>query len=132
MSEVSAARPAEAARVDPPAGDGGAPLTIAEDRIGRRSVLSVVGEVDISSAADLQAAIEATAPRASETWVDLSETTFMDSSGLHAMSRARARLTDANVRLVLVCAGGPVMRVLELTGFDRLFEIHADRRELNS
>jgi anti-sigma B factor antagonist len=108
---------------------GVAPLIIAEQSVGRRAVLSVAGEVDISTAADLQAAIENAATRAFEIWLDLSETTFMDSSGIHALVQARAR--QANLRLALICPDGPVLRVLRLTGLDRTFEIHASRSEAN-
>jgi anti-sigma B factor antagonist len=106
-------------------------LAIAEHRVGRRAVLSVAGEVDISTAADLRTAIETAGTRAFEVWVDLSETTFMDSSGLHAMAHARARLADANIRLALICTDGPVLRVLKLSGFDRIFEIHPSRSDAN-
>jgi anti-sigma B factor antagonist len=105
-------------------------LTIHEQRVGRRAVLSVAGEVDMTTAPDLQAAIEAAGTRAFEVWVDLSDTTFMDSSGLHAISEARSRVVGAGVRLVLVCPDGPVLRVLTLTGLDRLFEIHAGRHAI--
>jgi anti-sigma B factor antagonist len=118
-------------RAEDPADIAGALLTIAEHRVGRRAVLSVAGEVDMSTAADLRAAIETAATRAFEVWVDLSETTFMDSSGLHAMAQARARLADANIRLTLICADGPVLRVVKLAGFDRIFEIHASRADAN-
>ena len=124
-------RGAEATRVGRPADPTRALLTIAEHRVGRRAVLSVAGEVDISTADDLRAAIETAATRVFEIWVDLSETTFMDSSGLHAMVQARTRLADANLRLALICPDGPVLRVLKLTGFDRMFEIHASRSEAN-
>jgi anti-sigma B factor antagonist len=109
----------------------GALLTIAEHRVGRRAVLSVAGEVDISTAAELRTAIETAGTRAFEVWVDLSDTTFMDSSGLHAMARARACLADANIRLALICTDGPVLRVIKLTGFDRIFEIHPSRSDAN-
>ena len=122
---------AEATRVSRSADIRGALLTIAEHRVGRRAVLSVFGEVDISTAAELRAAIETAATRAFEIWVDLSETTFMDSSGVHAMAGARARVAGANVRLALICPEGPVLRALTLTGLDRIFEIHASRSAAN-
>jgi anti-sigma B factor antagonist len=121
---------ADAARVNPSA-DLSRAVSIAEHRVGRRAVLSVAGEVDIHNADDLRAAIETAATRVFEIWVDLSETTFMDSSGVHAMAQARGRLADANLRLMLICPNGPVLRVLKLTGFDRTFEIHASRSEAN-
>ena len=106
-------------------------LNIGTERVGRRTVLSVAGELDISNAADLRMAIENAASGAREIWLDLSATTFMDSSGLHAMAEARARVTQANLRLALICPEGPVLRVLALAGFDRSFEIHASRSAAN-
>jgi anti-sigma B factor antagonist len=123
--------------VPPPYGqraptDISSPLfSVAERRVGQRAVVSVAGEVDISTAEELRTAIETAAGGASEVWVDLSETTFMDSSGVHAMIRARADMADANLRLTLICPDGPVLRVLELTNLDRLFEIHANRSDAN-
>jgi anti-sigma B factor antagonist len=121
---------AEVTSVNVSADTGGA-LTIAEHRVGHRAVLSAAGEVDINTADDLRAAIDTAATRAFEIWVDLSETTFMDSTGVHAMAQARTRLADANLRLALICPDGPVLRVLKLTGFDRMFETHSSRSEAN-
>ena len=133
---LAVGRPATVVRADTtvtrrPADANGTMLTIGKECVGRRTVLSVGGEVDISNAADLLMAIENAASGAREIWLDLSATTFMDSSGLHAMAEARARLTQANLRLALICPEGPVLRVLALAGFDRSFEIHASRSAAN-
>jgi anti-sigma B factor antagonist len=109
----------------------GALFRILEESVGRRAVLSVRGEVDMSNAADLRIAIESAATRAFEIWLDLTGTTFMDSSALHAIAEARTRVTEANLRLALICPEGPVLRLLALTGFDRVFEIYADRSAAN-
>lgn len=127
---VALARP-DAAGMKRPADINGTLLTISEECVGRRAVLSVAGEVDISNATDLRVAIESAATRAFEMWLDLSALTFMDSSGLHAMAEARVRLLEANTRLTLICPEGPVLRLLALTGFDRIFEIHASRSAAN-
>ncbi|HET9737022.1 MAG TPA: STAS domain-containing protein, partial [Solirubrobacteraceae bacterium] len=103
------------------------PLTIDEALVGRRTVVAVAGEIDINTTGALQAAIESAASRAFEIWLDLTDTTFMDSSGLHAIAAARTRLSDANRRLVVICPDGPVLRVLTLTGFDEILEIHPSR-----
>jgi anti-sigma B factor antagonist len=112
-----------------PADANGTLLKISEEGVGRRAVLSVRGEVDMSNAAELRLAIESAAARAFEIWLDLSATTFMDSSALHVLSEAR--LAEANLRLALICPEGPVLRLLTLTGFDRIFEIYADRSAAN-
>jgi anti-anti-sigma factor len=103
------------------------PFTIDQALVGRRTVLAVAGEIDINTTGALQEAIESAASRAFEIWLDLTATTFMDSSGIHAIATARTRLTDANRRLVVICPDGPVLRVLTLTGFDGVLEIHPSR-----
>lgn len=103
-------------------------LSIAEQRVGRRAVLTAVGEVDISSAADLQRALEtARDGDATEIWLDFTRTTFMDCSGLRALLGLRPSLQDADRRLVLICPAGQVLRLLVLTGVDRELEIHPTR-----
>ena len=103
-------------------------LTIEEQRAGWRAVITAVGEVDISSAADLQRALEtARDGGAEEIWLDLTRTTFMDCSGLHAVLDLRASWDDANRRMVVVCPAGPVLRLLVLTGVARELEIHPTR-----
>ena len=105
----------------------GTPLTIDEELVGRRAVLSVAGEIDMNTAVALRDAIESAATRAFEIWLDLTATTFMDSSGVHTIATGRDRLAEANRRLVVICPDGPVLRVLTLTGFDQLLEIHSSR-----
>jgi anti-anti-sigma factor len=103
-------------------------LSIDERRVGGGAVLTAVGEVDISSAADLQRALEtARDGGASEIWLDFTRTTFMDCSGLRPLLNLHASLHDANRRLVLICPAGPVLRLLVLTGLDRELEIHPAR-----
>jgi anti-anti-sigma factor len=46
--------------------------------------------------------------------LDLTDVTFLDSSGLHALLRARAYLAREDRSLVLVCPAGPARRVLDL------------------
>ena len=113
---------------DRPIGPVGTALTVDEALVGRRAVLSVAGEVDICTAARLREAIESAATRAFEIWVDLTATTFMDSSGVHALAGEHERLANATRHLVVICPDGPVRRVLALTGFDQVLEMHHSRR----
>jgi anti-sigma B factor antagonist len=103
-------------------------LSIDERRVGRRAVLTAVGEVDISSAARLQRALDtARDGDAAEIWLDFTHTTFMDCSALRTLLNLRANLHDANRRLVVICPPGPVLRLLVLAGLDRELEIHPTR-----
>ena len=58
--------------------------------------------------------------------VDMTPTTFCDSAGISAITRAvrRAAANDATVRLAV--ASPAVLRVLELVGIDRLIEVYPD------
>jgi len=57
--------------------------------------------------------------------VDMSRTTFCDSAGVHALVRAykRAAASSADMRLVVTAPG--VLRVLAITGVDRLIPVSA-------
>jgi anti-anti-sigma factor len=99
-------------------------LTIDTQRVGPVAVLTAVGEIDISSADDLQSALEAARDGgASDIWLDLAPTAFIDCSGLRVLLDLRADLLTQDRRLVLVCPPGPVRRLLSLTGAEDEFEI---------
>jgi anti-anti-sigma factor len=75
-------------------------LEIHGRRAGPRLVLTAVGEVDIRSVGDLRRALaNARDGGASEIWLDLTRTTFIDCSGLHALLDLRAGLRDRDQRL---------------------------------
>jgi anti-sigma B factor antagonist len=96
--------------------------------VGRRSVLTVFGEVDLDSAPRIADAVdEVMDDGALELWLDLSSTDFMDSAGVHLLVETHARLRALNRRLAVICPGGFVRRVLELTGAARQLPLYDDR-----
>ncbi len=46
--------------------------------------------------------------------IDLRQTTFLDSAGLHVLLNAARRLTRRSRRLGVICGPGPVRHVIEL------------------
>lgn len=102
-------------------------FAVDEQRVGHRAVLTVAGEVDVSTAAQLRAAIERAAAASSDVWLDFTGTTFMDSTGIHTVISARSRLAEGQRRLVVICPEGPVLRVLKLTHVEQSLEIHPTR-----
>ena len=91
----------------------------------RTAVISVPAEVDLTSADALrEALLEVLNVGALGLVVDMTATTFCDSAGISAITRAvrRAAANDATVRLAVTST--PVLRVLNLVGIDRLIEIH--------
>jgi anti-sigma B factor antagonist len=85
---------------------------------GRRTVLAVSDEVDLATVPALRSALEAAFDSgAPEVWIDLTRTTFMDSSGLQAVFSAHARTQDAGRKLEIVCPPGPVRRLFDIVGY---------------
>jgi len=103
-------------------------LRVTRDQVGRRTVLSVTGEVDMASVSELRAAVDsALADGTAELWIDLSRTGFMDSGGLHVLLDARRRLRDLNRRLAVICPGGAVRRLFEVAGVVEWLPVYEDR-----
>ncbi len=91
-----------------------------------RVSLRVTGEIDLSTARLLrETALCALRHHSSTLDVDLSGVPFMDSSGLEALIATRRRAELHGGRLRLIAPTPAVMRVIEVTGLDRLFEIEA-------
>jgi anti-sigma B factor antagonist len=77
------------------------------------------GEIDMGSGPALRDALFAAQNEAADVIVDLSDVTFMDSTGINALIGAyRRRPTDGS--LIVVGANSPVRRVFEITGFSEL------------
>jgi anti-sigma B factor antagonist len=74
------------------------------------------GELDLATAPQLAGALAEVPDGTAVVILDLSELTFMDSTGLHLVVSARARLAEAGCRLVLVPGGRQVQRIFEITG----------------
>jgi anti-sigma B factor antagonist len=88
-------------------------------RAGPRVVVTVPDEIDAMNADEIrEALLSATGPGVTTLIIDMSGTTFCDSSGVHAVITAyrQAALAGTEVRLV----GTKVLRVFALIGADQL------------
>ena len=77
--------------------------------------LTVHGELDLSTSPELEEALAhaSSAPRVD---LDLSEMSFMDSSGLAVLIGARKRAESDGLQLAVVGANEHVRRLMDLTG----------------
>jgi anti-sigma B factor antagonist len=92
------------------------------------AVLVAAGEVDTLTAPRLEAAVdELLGTRAEVLVADLSGVTFLASSGLAVLIRAAHLAAADGRRLRVVAEGRPVLRPLQITGTDELFDLHSDR-----
>jgi anti-anti-sigma factor len=94
---------------------------IAANRFGPRSVVTVSGELDIATAPQLSAVIAlAIGARPPELWIDLTPTTFIDSTGLNLLLQAQQRYDGA---LMIICPPGNVRRVFDVAGLSTLLPL---------
>jgi anti-sigma B factor antagonist len=87
--------------------------------------LAVGGELDLYSAPELRDELAALPEDARCLVVDLTAMTFVDSAGIAALLVAARRLRAHGGTMTLVVEDPRVLRVLEVTGLDRYFEIRA-------
>ena len=88
-------------------------------------VIALSGELDVGTVDRFRAALRETVEGrdAAVVVADLTQLTFMDSSGLAAMLGALRELTRVGRRLLVACANPTVLRVFEITRTDATFEI---------
>ena len=82
-------------------------------------LVSVEGELDIASAEQLVEPTEAAVSAACPLILDLSQCSFIDSSGLRSVLQANHALSEVGVRLVLVTDQPQAKKLLSLTDIDQ-------------
>jgi anti-sigma B factor antagonist len=80
------------------------------------------GELDVSTARELQRHVEDFAIREGTVWIDCAELTFADSSGLDTLIRLAKTLRGQDRRLVLSNVRPIVRRAMEVLQITELFE----------
>ena len=96
-----------------------------------RQVLMVFGEVDLATSPDLDVAIIAALESGTESLViDLTDVTFMDSSGLGVIVRGLKRCREADKDLDLIISNERVLKVFGITGLDQVIPIHASIEDI--
>lgn len=96
----------------------------------RTRIIAPVGELDAHTAPDLRAAIDETlaVPDLMQLVVDLSETSFLDSSALGVLVVAFKRMRARDGRLdVVVSAAAPIRRIFRITALDDALDLHETR-----
>lgn len=93
-------------------------------------VLEVSGEVDIYTAPKLrEKLVELVEGGSHRIVVDLEGVGFMDSTGLGSLVAGLKRVKERGGEMALVCTRDPVLKVLGITGLDRVFDVHGSVSE---
>ena len=93
-------------------------------------VIALPGEAYLHTAPEFkQQLLDAIGKGARNVVVDLSETSFIDSTTLGVLVGGVKRLRTNEGQLSLVCADRNIVKIFEITGLDRVFTIHDTRDE---
>jgi anti-anti-sigma factor len=94
-------------------------LEVSSDRQGEKLIITVAGELDVSTAPILQRELERAADEsASSIRLDLSALRFMDSTGLQLVLSTASRAQEAGRDLELVRSTNSVQRVFQVAGLE--------------
>jgi anti-sigma B factor antagonist len=100
----------------------GPDLVLTTEKDGARAVLSINGELDAYTAPGLEDQISRImADNVNDVVLNLSQTAFLDSSGLRAILTAQRKLSEQQGTLTLRTPSEPVTRLLEITGLSDHF-----------
>lgn len=92
-----------------------------------KSVVMLNGELDLDAAPKLtEALVPVIEDGGDDLVIDLSELTFIDSSGLATFIAARRRASERGRRLIIRSPRGATVRLLELTGLMEYLNVEAD------
>jgi anti-sigma B factor antagonist len=90
-------------------------------------VFELTGDLDVATAPSLRGALtEAAAGGRHNLIVDLSNVTFLDSTGLGALIGAHKRAQENGGQVRLVAGEGQILRLLRITGLLEVFRVYAD------
>jgi anti-sigma B factor antagonist len=91
---------------------------------GKAHVVAVRGEVDLFTAPEFKQRVMAPiAAGVEHVVVDLTETTFIDSSSLGVLIGAHRRLKGRGGRLAVACSGESIVKTFRITGLDGVFRL---------
>jgi anti-sigma B factor antagonist len=108
-----------------------APFETSSAEVDGVRVVSVRGELDLSTAPDLEGPLEAAlAGGDASVLIDLTECEFIDSTGIALIVRAWQQLdgdAEHESRLAISSSNDQVQRVLEISGLNLSISIHPSR-----
>jgi anti-anti-sigma factor len=95
--------------------------------------IEVEGEVDLATVEDLQRAIDhAFSEGLGNLVVDLTASTFMDSTGLKALVMSNRRFEEAGRSFAIAVSAGPISRLVDLSGVNNSIRTVEDVSKLGS
>ena len=93
---------------------------------GRHAVVTMPAEMDLANVQSVADQLAATISRSPDViTIDMTATTFCDSSGIQAIAHAQERAAATGGELRLVIGDSPVRRIFQLTALDQIVPVYA-------
>jgi anti-sigma B factor antagonist len=93
-------------------------------------VIALTGEIDLYTAPEFkQQLLDIVGRGAKNVVVDLTETTFIDSTTLGVLVGGVKRLRPEGGQLSIVSSDRNITKIFEITGLNRVFPLHATRAD---
>ena len=108
----------------------GEAMTIRARREPGYVVVTVAGEVDIATVAQLRERLAVLAVSGVPLVADLDQVSFIDATGLGALAGAAREATEHGTSLHVVCAQPQTRRLFRVTGLDRQIPLAHDLAEV--
>ena len=91
-------------------------------------IVSPAGEIDVFTAEKLKGALQDAESSSGEhdLIVDLSEVSFLDSTGIGVLVGALRRRREQDATLHLVTDKASILKILSITNLDTVFAVHPD------
>ncbi len=99
-------------------------VTVATDERDGVVIVNVAGEIDAHTAPAVREAVHGAIGSKVRLVVDLTDVTFLDSTGLGVLVTALKRVRELDGSLDLVITSPRVLKVFTLTGLDVVIPIH--------
>ncbi|HZO06004.1 MAG TPA: STAS domain-containing protein [Solirubrobacterales bacterium] len=107
------------------------PFETSSAEVGGVRVIAVRGELDLSTAPDLEGPLDAAVNGGDAgVLIDLGECEFIDSTGIALIVRAWQQLSGNGGKGLAICSpSDQVKRVLDVSGLDQSIPVHGSRDE---
>ncbi len=93
-------------------------------------VIRLGGEVDVYTAPQLKQAMIALLEKGVKRFiVDLTNVEYLDSTALGVLIGGLKRIREVGGNLLLICPSARIRRVFEITGLDKVFDMHNSEDE---
>lgn len=105
-------------------------MQVNSERDGSALVVAVDGRIDGSNSQDFQDRFEAAITDGDRAVVlDMGKLTYISSSGLRATLLLARRLQRQQAKFAICSLSPSIKEVFEISGFDRIIQVHASREE---